>query len=243
MSGKDDFMAHEAYRDEVAAYALGALESSERFEVERHLDGCKKCREYLLWLDPALGLLPMSVDQLRPPRQLKRSVMGEVHAELKATRKTERERKRASRGLWGSIWRPVTAAAVSLVLIAGVVGGYALRGDDEPPVVATKAFIEANSTEPGVGPALAATLEHDGAEGTLHVEKMPALAKDKVYQAWIQRDGRMEPSTVFVVNSDGRNEVPIEGSLEGATGVYITREPEPGSKHPTFPVIMRAPLN
>ena len=43
----------------------------------------------------------------------------------------------------------------------------------------------------------------------------------------------MEPSSTFDVREDG--EVQIEGSLDGADGVYITREPEGGSEAPTEP--------
>ena len=35
----------------------------------------------------------------------------------------------------------------------------------------------------------------------------------------------MEPSTTFVVRDDGSTEVAIEGSLDGASGLFITSEP------------------
>ena len=62
---------------------------------------------------------------------------------------------------------------------------------------------------------------------------------NRVYQAWIQRDGVMEPSTTFVVDRNGSTEVAVEGSLDGASGVYVTREPEGGSEEPTPPVLMK----
>lgn len=238
MSGPPD---HDARRDEVAAYAIGALDGAEALELERHLDGCARCREYLHWLDPATSLLPMSVSQHRSPTQLKRSLMGEVRGDVKAARRAERARQRESKGVWGTIWRPVTAVAATAVLVAGLVGGYALRANDDPVDMTT--FVEAESTDGGVGAQMKATLERRGDRGTLHVDKLPALPKDRVYQAWIRRDGVLEPSTLFVINRDGAVEVAIEGSLAGATGVYITREPRRGSEHPSSPVIMGAPLN
>ena len=65
--------------------------------------------------------------------------------------------------------------------------------------------------------------------------KLPGLPPEQDYQAWIQRDGDMEPSSTFDVREDG--EVQIEGSLDGAQGVYITREPEDGSEAPTEPTL------
>jgi hypothetical protein len=50
----------------------------------------------------------------------------------------------------------------------------------------------------------------------------------------------MEPSSTFDIREDG--EVEIEGSLDGATGVYITREPEDGSEVPTEPILMGVEL-
>jgi anti-sigma-K factor RskA len=230
--------AHRAYRDELAAYTIGALEPAEVDELERHVSGCGECREYLFWLDPAVDLLPASVDQLQAPRRLKRALMAEVHDDLKAARRAERDRERAERGFWGSIWRPATAIAACLVLVAGIVGGYALRGDDEPQ----SDLIVAQVLDEGVGARTAATLEREGDRGILHVEALPPLPENRVYQAWIQRDGAMEPSTAFVVGRDGTTEVAIKGSLDGASGIYVTREPADGSEEPSLPVIMKAPL-
>lgn len=230
--------SHRPYRDELAAYALGALEPAEVDDLERHLASCDECRDYLFWLDPAVDVLPVSVEQRQAPRRVKRALMAEVREDLKTARRAERDRERADRGLWGSIWRPATAVAAGLVLVAGVVGGYALRGDDAPD----RELIAAEAVEDGVGARMAATLEREGDRGILHVMELPTLPENHVYQAWIQRDGEMEPSTPFVVGRDGTTEVAIQGTLEGASGVYVTREPEGGSQVPTLPVIMKALL-
>ncbi len=221
---------HREYRDELAAYALGALETSEKLEVERHVEGCEKCREYLLWLDPAVDLLPASVTPRTPPPRLKRSLMSEVEADLKAQRQTEKAQARSQRGLWGTIWRPVTAGVLSVVLVAGVTTGWLLWGDDPE----SQTFQAESLAQ--IGPEMEASLEVQGDQGTLHVVKLPGLPPEKDYQAWIQRDGEMEPSSTFDIREDG--EVQIEGSLEGAQGVYITREPEDGSEVPTEPILM-----
>jgi anti-sigma-K factor RskA len=227
---------HRPNRDELAAFALGALEPGEAEELERHVADCRDCRDYLFWLDPAVDVLPASVEQRQPPKRLKRALMAEVQADLKAARRAERDRERADRGLWGAIWRPVTAAAAAAILIAGVVGGYVLRGDDAPEPT----FIEATPLEPGA--RMVATLEREGDRGILHVEELPPLPEDRVYQAWLERDGAVEPSTTFVVDRQGGTEVAVEGDLDGASGVLITREPEGGSEEPTLPVLMKAPL-
>lgn len=234
--GTDD--RHEVHRDELAAYALGGLEPAEAARVEGHLAGCERCSEYLRWLDPAVDMLPASVEQLRAPRRLKRAVMGEVRDDLKAERRAKGRSAGAGRTPGASWWRPITAVAAGLALVAGIAGGYVLGDQDEPDRV----LVEAQPLLPAAGARMAATLEREGERAILHVERLPALEQDRVYQAWIERDGVMEPSTVFVVDRGGRTDVVIEGDLEGSGGVYITREPRGGSDEPTPPVLMKAPL-
>lgn len=240
MSGDEGAMAHYRLRDDVAAYALGALGDAEAGAIERHLETCASCREYLAWLGPAVETLPGSVPQLDPPPRLKRELMGAVRADLKEAERTRRQEGRSARrrGILGLAWRPATALALGVLLVAGLVTGWALRGGDPEPVLVEA--IPAERAGPGT---LAATLEVEGDRGTLHVEKLPPLPSDRVYQAWIQRDGEMEPSTPFVVDRGGANEVAIDGSLAGAEGVYVTREPEGGSTKPTLPVLLKAPLS
>ncbi len=203
--------------------------------MERHVAGCDECREYLHWLDPAVDLLPAAVDPLTPPAGVKRELMRAVQDDLKAERRAERDRKRAETGLWGVIWKPVTAGVLAVVLVAGAVVGYALRGD-EPESVLYEGESLAN-----IGPEMEVNLEVQGDEGTLHVVRLPGLGPDQDYQAWIQRDGEMKPSTTFDVREDG--DVTIDGSLEGAQGVYITREPEGGSESPSEEPIMGAEIS
>lgn len=229
---------HDTRRDDLAAYLLGALDEREANAVERHLADCPQCTEYLEWLDPVAATLAGSVQQLEPPARLKRSIMSAAKDDLKATRKAERSEARRAGGFWAAFWHPMTAAALSVVLVAGVVGGVFISGGDEESMTT-----ELTTSDPGVSAFMSAKLERDGDTGTIHVETLPPLPDGRVYQAWIERDGALRPSTPFVVKHDGGIEVALEGSLEGATAVKITREPEPGSQIPTSKVIMEASLS
>ena len=59
------------------------------------------------------------------------------------------------------------------------------------------------------------------------------LPRDDVYQAWVQRDGRIEPSSLFDARRDGTASAAIPHQLDGADAVMVTREPRGGSKQPT----------
>ncbi len=87
-----------------------------------------------------------------------------------------------------------------------------------------------------------ATLERSGDTATLHVQELPAIAENEVYEVWVQRAGVLEARNVFVLDMNGRAEATIPGSLDGGEAVLVTREPRPGSRQPTTEPILTAPL-
>jgi anti-sigma factor RsiW len=74
---------HERYRGDLAAYALGALEEREAAELQSHLADCEACRMELRWLQPAVDLLPRSVEQLVRPAGLRKRLMAPVRGEAR----------------------------------------------------------------------------------------------------------------------------------------------------------------
>ena len=65
------------------------------------------------------------------------------------------------------------------------------------------------------------------------MSRLPALPRDDVYEVWVERDGALEPSSLFVPRRDGSAEAAVPGSLDGADAVLVTREPRGGSREPT----------
>lgn len=240
-----DFHAdQELLRDDLAAYALGGLGGAEEAELERHLERCDACREMVRWLRPAVDLLSGTVEQRTPPASLRESLMTTVRAEaaesapVSTTRETGSERREPWwRGLTNVMLRPATGMVVLIVLVAGVAGGYLLRGEGEVP---GSEFIKGVPASGAV--EVSATLERHGDSGTLHVNQLPELARDEVYQVWVQRAGVMEPRSTFVLGGDGAAEAAVPGPLDGAEAVLVTAEPRPGSPRPTSPPILEAPL-
>ena len=75
------------------------------------------------------------------------------------------------------------------------------------------------------------------------MSRLPALARDQVYEVWVQRDGTLEPSSLFVPRRDQSAEAAVPGPLDGADAVLVTREPRGGSRKPTSPPLLRADLH
>jgi anti-sigma factor RsiW len=117
---------HDELRDDIAAYALGALDEPEAERLRAHLEGCEECRRELRWLEPAVELLPRTVEQLEPPERIRESLLETVRAEAPPE---AREPPRAARESWWhrlgpAVWRPATAVAAALMIVIGAVAGY-----------------------------------------------------------------------------------------------------------------------
>jgi Anti-sigma-K factor rskA len=71
---------------------------------------------------------------------------------------------------------------------------------------------------------------------------MPSLERGRVYQAWVQRDGMIEPEPTFEVGADGRGVVAVPEDLSEAEAVMVTREPSGGSRAPSEKPILTVTL-
>jgi anti-sigma-K factor RskA len=230
---------HERYRDDLAAYALGALEERAAVELQGHLRDCEACRAQLRWLQTAVDLLPRSVEQLEPPARLRRRLMASVRAEARKGSRAgiggaEPRRLRD----WGAmLWRPATAVAAGALIVAGAAAGYLLHEpDNSSSVVAARPSSAAPAN-------VAGTLERQDDSAILTMSHLPALPPNDVYEAWVKRDDTVQPSGLFVPRRDRTADAAIPGPLDGADAVLVTREPRGGSLQPTSPPLLRADLH
>ena len=241
MTGNERHLDHEALRDDLAAYALGALPEAEADELTAHLEHCPRCRELLRWLTPAVDVLPAAVPQHTPPASLRENLMATVLAEASEPDTATQPRRE---GWWRRfsvpVLRPATALAAAALLGAGVAGGYLIDGDGDDRAQPSRTFVGARPLSGN--PDVSATLEVHGDSATLHVNELPRLAPDRVYEVWIERAGVMEPSTLFVLDEKGSGAAAVPGPLEGAERVLVTAEPRGGSQRPTNPPLLAAAL-
>lgn len=240
---------HERWQEDVAAYMLGALEPARATELERHLDGCERCRAEVRWLTPALNALPQSVERQEPSPQLRAALMAEVRADARAAGS---EGATAAGGLLhrAGAWlrqlgsgpmglRPVAGFAAA-VLVVVAVAGYAIGGG----IGGSEEGGETTTFVAGKAPGVTAKMvtKGDGESGTLHLANVEQLHDERVLQAWVQRDGEVEPvRALFVPDDEGRASTAI-ADMEGVEVVMVTTEPRGGSEAPTSSPIATVPI-
>jgi anti-sigma-K factor RskA len=227
-----------SWEQQLPAYALGALDGEEARVLEAHLGECERCRERLRWLQPAVDVIPASVEQLQPRPELKAALMEAVRGESAETSESRRPWWRGARMV---SLRPALALAVAGLVAAGAIG-YALNtnGSDEGTTTVERTLVEA---VPSGNVRAAATLEVGKGGAVLNVERLPRLGSEDDYQAWVQVDGEFVPSGTFEV-ADDRGATAVIGELPaGAEAVLVTREPNGGSEQPSTEPLLTAKLS
>jgi anti-sigma-K factor RskA len=217
---------HKRWSEDLAAYMLGALEPGEAAELERHLDGCERCREEMRWLEPAVHSLPESVERQEPSPSLRASLMAEVREDVRGA-----ESRSAPDRSWRQwILKPAVGFAVVALLVAGVVGYEVGRDGGEAGGGASTVVREING--------MTVKMIQEGEGGRLELAGVPQPPEDKVFEAWVERDGEVEAVPALIVpDRHGHAETTI-ADMEGVETVMVTVEPRGGSETPTGKTVM-----
>ena len=224
--------------DDVAAYALGALEPGEVDTFRRHLEQCAVCRDELAAFEQIVRELPLAAEQYRAPKTLRSSVLQALEDEptLSAGAKRRRTRPRANWVL--AIPRPALALASLVLVLAIAFGAYEL-GSGSSGSNATKVFNAQVSGSRGT-----AQVRVTGGRGELVVHNFAPPPGGKIYEVWVVRPHRApQPTTaLFSVTAKGDGAVDVPGSLHGVNQVLVTPEPAGGSQVPTHTPVIAAKL-
>jgi anti-sigma-K factor RskA len=232
MSPEDQVPAPGHRGEDVAAYALGALEPTEAEAFARHLETCTVCRDELESFRSVVDVLPMTAPAYKASARLRRRVRRGIEAEPRpGGAVTPRSRS------WLPDWapRPVLGAAAALAVIAiALVIVFTTGGGSSTRTV------QAQVTGQGT-----ASVKITDGRGELVVRHFAAPPKGKIYEVWLVR-GKAAPqptSALFGVTADGSGDVDVPGSLHGVDQVLVTPEPYGGSKVPTHTPVIAAKLS
>jgi len=207
-------VAEDRFEELLGSYLLGELSVEEERELERHLEGCSRCRGELERVRRAHTLLQATAD-VAPPPGLKDRVLAQVRGEIPA---------RSGREWW--FW--VSAAAVLLVVAVLGVGFFRAITDDPSSGVP----LTATALAPEAGGEVQVEEVGENFQVELEVWDMPELKDDEYYEMWYYAEdgGRISCGT-FRVGPEGRTTVNLAAPAIAREypEIEITREPDDGN--------------
>jgi hypothetical protein len=214
--------------DDVAAYALGALDPAEAEEFRAHLKTCAACREDLAAFKDVVDVLPIGVAQHRAPRRLRRRVLTAVQDDTRSRGAAPQRRR------WSSS-RPALAIGALAAAVVIAVGAIAISNSGS----STRVFAAQVTGERG-----SAKVAVTNGRAQLIVHNFSPPPAGKIYEVWLSRTGQKPTPTgvLFSVTSSGDSNVNV-GDVHGADAVLVTPEPAGGSSAPTHTPVISAKLS
>lgn len=231
---------HKSFTENIAAYALGALDPEGAVALENHLQTCASCRDELAAFRQISDGLLTAIPPKVPPEALRQR----LQQRLPSAQKTNRPRR-----AWSSNQLTLGFAIIALLalnLFTLIQMQSLLRQQAQLThelqtsqiALAMLAYPDTQSltiNAPGVSGAL--LLDKDRNVAVLIVWNLPQLKNNQTYQAWlVDRQGSRTSAAVF----DSDPTLPFTSvsimstnGLSAFTSLGVTVEPSGGSKQPT----------
>jgi anti-sigma-K factor RskA len=252
---------HEQFADDLALYALNALEGEDRLLLEKHLATCAECRVELEQLRGDGALLALSTTGPKPPLRSRKRLLDAVAKEAAVSPASRARNVDTRRSWWGwlgwaatlavmvfaaSLWKE-NAALQQGVLTARSQAAQSTRELEElrriaAPIISPEAqrvTLVAMKTSPQ--PQGKAFYLRNRNSLVFVANNMPALPPQKAYELWlIPTQGAPIAAGVFKPDAHGSATMvnpPLPAGAE-AKAFAITVENEAGSNAPTSPVLM-----
>ena len=221
--------------DQIAAYALHALEAAEAARVADHLANCPDCLAELHAYEAVLDQLALLYPEATPSQELKQQLMQEIELPKKP------EPSPKSDGLFNwrrwlpqrPLWQPALALIlIALLVISNIQLRQQLNAATTPANFGTIPLTNPEATNPASGILI---ISDDGRHGTLVVQNLPQLPDSETYQLWLIKDGQRTDGGIFNVADDGYRAHWVQSPepLNSYQDFGITIEPAGGSPGPT----------
>jgi len=237
---------HSLLRENLPAYALGALDAGDAVALEAHLLSCEVCRaelaEYRLISETLLTAIP--------PRPPSAALRKRLQSQLPSKQMKLKLHLARSFGQWAM------GTALVLLLLVNLFSFVQMRAIQNQQAALLQqlqtnqfalsmlAYPE-TQTFPIAGENLSGSVLLDRERNTvaLVMWHLPELSEEEIYQIWlIKPDGQRVSAGVFRPQADEAyttQPVYSEQDISQFTGVGVTIEPAGGSKQPTGPRLFK----
>jgi len=246
-----------SYRENIPAYALGALDETENAVLRQHLSDCRSCQaELQVYTRLSQGLLFVPPQQ--PPASQRDALIGSLsrnrtpvsppivplHFPLSSSQTPSQSR-------WKSqlVWSASISAFIILLILNFITYSTLQNIQNEQQALRTQ--IAANQTlismlaYPGVerlvinSGAVSGSLliDPDLSTATLIAWNLPVLPEDQTYQIWLidEQDQRVSAGFIIAKGSTSYSVATITApkDLSNYRGIGVTIEPAGGSSKPS----------
>jgi anti-sigma-K factor RskA len=222
-------MSHEEANSLLALDAIGALEPTDRDEMERHVSTCESCRHLAAQYADVASLLPAALDPVPPPARLRRNLLSQVYGEATSKGPAPWWRRLITAIPANRAITVVAGAAVAAV-VAVAIWGMAGRGSAPAPV---SYVVSGGTSQQSVTGTLA--VDATRTQSILTVHGLAALPRTEVYEVWLIPAHGAPKGVAFLTPdpSAAAWTAVVNGSLTGYTTIAATNEPTGGSPGPT----------
>lgn len=246
-----------------AAFAVEALDRTERGRYARHLSACGVCRRLAAEYQQVADALPGSLEPRAASAGLKERVLAPIREHAAREREAAGGRRSVAaiaptpvlRPRWGRRWAmpaAVTAAAAFAALLgAALAWNFTLRsenGDQAARLVRQEQMLDAIAAGGRVtqlkgtngAPQASGTVIQSPSSRTafLLVRDLPRLPENQEYQVWRIKTGT--PSGAGLFSSEGMDEqmIVVSADFTDADAIGISIEPRGGSRSPTGAIVL-----
>ena len=237
---------HATFQDNLAAFALGALDPEESAALEAHLQICESCRAELADYQQVSTGLMASLPPRQPPARVRRALQKQI------ARQTAPER----RGFSWSSTRLVFAGLMTALVALNAFTVYQLVSikQEQAEMDRQRASEQTAISMLAYPTTKTLTFAENGVSGSLLVDKqrnlvavfawnLPTPPAGKIYQMWLSDPKGDRTSGGFLVPEANypfvMAVVQSPQPLTNFTGFGVTLEPAGGSLAPTGPRIFK----
>ncbi len=241
-------MEHDAIKDLLEPYALGALEASDRERVDAHIrSGCDDCAATLRSLLDTAADMALAAPQHEPPARLKSQILARAGEAVS----TDSPRRGGSTVSW-----IITAVAVAAVIVLAFrtntlkdevahLQDALAEAEDVTDLLNAPGmqFVDLKGVEPNTQAFGKVVVDPERGEAVVYMYRLPQTPEGMEYQLWIMRDGKPTSAGLFTVNPDGTAMIALNDFLESpdSASFLVTIEPQGGESVPTGMMYLTGP--
>jgi anti-sigma-K factor RskA len=236
------------------AYALDALDGTDRARFERHAARCQECTREVTGLREATARLAAAA-AAQPPAALKEAVRAETARTRQlppvthGSRATGRTRPRPGTRRLGVRRRAlalggaaaVAAATVWVTASLGPPAGQPAASQEIATVLTAPDAVKMTAQVRTGGTATIVMSHHDGML-VFAAAGLRRLSAAQHYELWLIRSGQDRPAGRLPTPSHGMTGPVVAAGLRSGDRLGLTVEPATGTRRPTTPMILELTL-